>query len=161
MTVEYRQAASVQAELVATLAFALTEEICERTNAKHFGIDLAGTIQRCDELMSKGLYAAILGWSQDRPVALATLTETYALYAGGKVGIIQEFYVVPELRSSSVGASMLNAVREHGKTWNWSCIELCTPPLPEFERTIQFYMANGLNPVGGRKMRQMLERVDA
>ena len=161
MAVEYRQATPGEAEVVATLAFALTEEICERTNAKYFRIDLAGTIQRCDELMSQGLYAAILGWSQDLPVGVATLTETYALYAGGKVGIIQEFYVVPELRSSSVGASLLGAVREYGETRNWSCIELCTPPLPEFERTIRFYMANGLNPVGGRKMRQMLERVDA
>ena len=161
MPTEYRQAVPAQAKLVATLVFALTEEICERTNSKHFGIDLAGTIQRCDELMSQGHYEAILGWSQDRPVAVATLTETYALYAGGKVGIIQEFYVVPELRSSSVGASLLSAVREYGETRKWSCIELCTPPLPEFERTIQFYLANGLNPVGGRKMRQMLERVDA
>ena len=117
--------------------------------------------QRCEELMSQGLYAAILGWSGDRPIAVATLTETYALYAGGKVGIVQEFFVARELRSSAVGASLLSAVRDYGRAREWSCIELCTPPLPEFERTIQFYMANGLNPVGGRKTRQMLERVDA
>jgi hypothetical protein len=31
-----------------------------------------------------------------------------------------------------------------------------TPPLPEFERTLNFYQDNGLVPVGGRKMRQNL-----
>ncbi len=161
MNIDYRQAEPADASAVATLAFALTVEICARSNATHFGIDLAGTIRRCEELMSQGLYAAILGWSEELPVAVATLTETHALYAGGKIGIIQEFYVVPEVRSSTVGASLLDAVREYGRTRDWSCIELCTPPLPEFERTLQFYVANGLNPVGGRKMRQMLNKADA
>ena len=35
-------------------------------------------------------------------------------------------------------------------------IELCTPPLPEFEASLRFYQKNGLAPVGGRKMREML-----
>ena len=161
MTIEFRHAILADAAHVATLAFTLTEEICERTHAKHFGIDLAGTIQRCRDLMSQGHYNAILGWSEARPIAVATLTETYALYAGGKIGIIQEFYVAPELRSSKVGVALLGAVRDFGNARGWSCIELCTPPLPEFERTVQFYKANGLNPVGGRKMRQTLEQVDA
>ena len=88
--------------------------------------------------------------------AVATISETYALYAGGKIGIIQEFYVIPEFRSSGVGSKLLDAIRIHGVNRNWSCIELCTPPLPEFERTVAFYQTNGLLPVGGRKMRQNL-----
>lgn len=51
---------------------------------------------------------------------------------------------------------LIQQVQDYGKKHNWSCIELCTPPLPEFEQTLNFYQKNGLTPVGGRKMRQTL-----
>ncbi|WP_216900629.1 GNAT family N-acetyltransferase [Synechococcus sp. CCY 9618] len=156
MSITFRQATAPEAKIVAALVMALTEEIGTRMQADPFGLDLDETIQRCKEWMANDLYSAILGWSDERPIAVATFTETHALYAGGRVGIIQEFYVVPEIRSSRVGTALLAAVREHGRTRHWSCIELCTPPLPEFERTLQFYRTNGLDPVGGRKMRQKL-----
>jgi len=158
MTIEFRLAAKEEASIVATLAFALTEEICERTNARHFNIDLNSTIRRCEELFSGNHYGAILGWDGRAAVAVATFSETYALYAGGRIGVIQEFYVVPSLRSAGVGADLIESVRRYGRTRDWSCVELCTPPLPEFERTLKFYEANGLAPVGGRKMRQNFER---
>lgn len=134
----------------------LTQEICERTHAQHFDIDSEGTVRRCAQLLSAGHYAAIIGRSDNIPVAVATITETYALYAGGKIGVIPEFYVIPEFRSSGVGAMLIEQVRNYGRQRGWSCIELCTPPLPEFERTLSFYQHNGLMPVGGRKMRQNL-----
>ncbi|WP_445368773.1 GNAT family N-acetyltransferase [Methylomonas sp. BW4-1] len=89
-------------------------------------------------------------------MAVSTITETYALYAGGKIGVIQEFYVIPEFRCSGVGALLIEQIRSYGQRRGWSCLELCTPPLPEFERTLSFYQHNGLMPVGGRKMRQNL-----
>ncbi|KGJ88000.1 GNAT family N-acetyltransferase [Thalassotalea sp. ND16A] len=134
----------------------LTTEICELTKAQHFDIDLNGTIQRCHELIRNGHYSAIIGVCDNNPIAVVTLTETYALYAGGKIGVIQEFYVSPDLRASGVGSMLIEQVQGYGKKQNWSCIELCTPPLPEFERTLKFYQKNGLIPVGGRKMRQSL-----
>lgn len=77
------------------------------------------------------------------------MTETYALYAGGKIGGIQEFYVAPAHRASGVGTLLIEQVRLHGAECNWSCIELCTPPLPAFERTLRFYERNGLGLLGG------------
>ena len=153
MPFEFRQAIPADASTVGTLAFALTEEICARTNAQHFDIDLERTIKRCEELLSAGHYAAIIACSERFPIAVATFTETYALYAGGKVGIIQEFFVSPKFKSTGVGSKLIGAVRDYGLKRGWSCMELCTPPLPEFERTLQFYKGNGLIPVGGRKMR--------
>jgi GNAT superfamily N-acetyltransferase len=84
------------------------------------------------------------------------MTETYALYIGGKIGVIQEFYVSPEHRAAGVGSMLIEQVKAYGKQNDWSCIELCTPPLPAFEQTLNFYQQNGLIPVGGRKMRQIL-----
>jgi len=77
-------------------------------------------------------------------------------YTGGKIGVIQEFYVSPKHRASGVGSMLIEQVQNYGKQQRWSCIELCTPPLPEFERTLSFYQQNGLIPVSGRKMRQSL-----
>ena len=36
----------------------------------------------------------------------------------------------------------------------WSRIEVTTPPLPEFGRTLRFYEANGFSVTGGRKLKR-------
>lgn len=156
MSIEFRIANEYDANIVGELVIKLTEEICVRTNSTHFEIDLAGTIERCRDLISDNHYGAILAVADGVSVAIATFTESYALYAGGKVGIIPEFYVEPDFRSSGVGEQLIQQVKNYGRNNGWSCIELCTPPLPEFERTLSFYQRNGLAPVGGRKMRQNL-----
>jgi len=157
MKLTFTQAKSSDAKIVGALVVQLTEEICERTAAKHFDINLEGTVRRCEELLFSGYYAAIIAWSKNTPIAVSTITETYALYAGGAIGIIQEFYVLPEFRSSGIGSLLIEEVRNYGIKHNWSCLELCTPPLPEFDRALNFYQDNGLVPVGGRKMRQELK----
>jgi GNAT superfamily N-acetyltransferase len=156
MNINFGEATLKDSELIGCLVVELTTEICALTKVQHFDIDLNGTIQRCQELIRDGHYSAIIGIYENKPIAVVTMTETYALYAGGKIGVIQEFYVSPEFRASGVGSMLIEQVQDYGKKHNWSCIELCTPPLPEFERTLNFYQKNGLIPVGGRKMRQAL-----
>ena len=146
------------ARIVAALVMDLTAEISRRMSTQKFDLGSDETMARCEEFLVAGHYAAIIGFAHDAAVAVATLTETHALYAGGKMGVIQEFYVTPEYRSTGVGAKLIAAVREHGQRHGWACLELCTPPLPEFERTLEFYRTNGLSPVGGRKMRQTIQR---
>ncbi|GLS91466.1 acetyltransferase [Psychromonas marina] len=154
MDINFREATIDDAELIATFVVDLTTEISELTVATHFEIDLHSTIKRCQALISEGQYAAIIARQNQTPIAIVTMTETVALYAGGKVGVIQEFYVTPDYRDSGVGSRLIEQVKTYANQHHWSCIELCTPPLPEFERTLNFYQKNGLNPVGGRKMRQ-------
>jgi len=156
MEIDFRLATAKDSEIIGTMVVELTSEICTLTNAKHFDIDLNETIQRCNELIQGGHYCAIIAVCKSMPIAVVTMTETYALYVSGKIGVVQEFYVAPEYRASGVGSMLIEQVKDYGKKCHWSCIELCTPPLPEFERSLNFYQQNGLNPVGGRKMRQML-----
>ena len=157
MNIEFRGATPNDSEYIGSLVVKLTNEICVLTKAQHFDIDLNSTIQRCRELIIGGHYAGIIGFYKDIPIAAVTFTETYALYAGGKIGVIQEFYVSEEHRSTGVGSMLIEQVTKYGAQNDWSCIELCTPPLPEFERTLNFYQTNGLKPVGGRKMRMELD----
>ncbi|WP_091990495.1 GNAT family N-acetyltransferase [Pseudoalteromonas denitrificans] len=156
MKIEFIEATEKDSEHIAQLVLKLTSEICKLTKTQHFDITLSETTQRCQKLLKEGHYAAIIGFYGNKPIAVATFAETYALYAGGKIGLIQEFYISPEHRTSGLGRILLDRVRAYGLQQNWSCIELCTPPLPEFERTLNFYKKNGLSPVGGRKMRQTL-----
>jgi GNAT superfamily N-acetyltransferase len=156
MKINFKVAELEDSTAIGSLVVELTNEISELTKAQHFDINLNSTIERCRELIREGHYAAIVGKYQNKPIAIATFTETYALYAGGKIGLIQEFYISPECRATGVGTMLIEQVKKYGKQHDWSCIELCTPPLPEFERTLNFYQQNGLIPVGGRKMRQTL-----
>jgi GNAT superfamily N-acetyltransferase len=36
---------------------------------------------------------------------------------------------------------------------DWKRIEVTTPPLPEFERTLNFYQKNGFEISGGKKLK--------
>lgn len=157
MNIHFKEATLNDCEIIADFVIELTDEICQLTNAKHFNIDLNSTITQCHTLMSNGHYAAIIALCDNTPIGVVTLTETYALYAAGKIGVIQEFYVSPKFRDSGVGSMLIEQVKKYGKQQSWSCLELCTPPLPEFDRTLMFYQKNGLSPVGGRKMRQSLQ----
>lgn len=156
MEISFRVATVNDSDLIGSLVVNLTTEIFELTNTAHFDIDLPGTIKRCKGLINDGHYAAIIGSHNDTPIAVVTMSETYALYAGGKIGVIQEFYVSPDFRASGIGSMLIEQVKMYGNEHEWSCIELCTPPLPAFEHTLNFYQKNGLNAVGGRKMRQAL-----
>ncbi|MCJ8319813.1 MAG: GNAT family N-acetyltransferase [Colwellia sp.] len=156
MNINFRDATLTDSETIASFVVKLTNEICQLTKTKHFELDLDSTALRCRELINDGHYSAIIGEYENRAIAVVTMTETYALYAGGKIGVIQEFYVTPEFRASGVGSMLIEQVQIYAEQHKWSCIELCTPPLPEFERTLSFYQKNGLIAVGGRKMRQTL-----
>ena len=173
MNISFRRATAADAELIGALVLALTAEITELTKTAHFDINLHETVERCKTLIRDGHYAGLIAYYNDvtdntvgqntfvnnkvpnkeKVIAVVTMSETYALYAAGKIGVVQEFYVSPDHRDSGVGSMLIEQVKIYGKKHNWSCIELCTPPLPEFERTLSFYQKNGLNPVGGRKMR--------
>lgn len=152
----FRIANQKDAATITSLVLALTREITELSKTAKFTINHEQTLATCEKLLAAGQYGGVIVESCGQAIGLATFAETYALYAGGKLGVLQEFYIAPEYRSQGLGARLMEQVKAVGAQRDWVCIELCTPPLPTFERSLSFYQSQGLQPVGGRKMRMYL-----
>ena len=76
-------------------------------------------------------------------VGIATVSESFALYANGRYGIINEMYVAPEYRSEGVGARLLDAVADYGRAKGWRRIDVTAPESTRWDRTRAFYERNG------------------
>jgi len=96
-------------------------------------------------------YAAFLVEDEGgRPVAVATVAESASIYALGRFGEIEEFYVKPESRSSGVGHRLIRAVIEHGRTRGWTRVEVGAPPALEWPDSLRFYEREGFTEIGPR-----------
>lgn len=154
MVVQVRRAETDEAPIVAALVMELTAEISLKCEGTKFQQDPVLTTGLCVEWMRDNRYRVLLAYAGDEAVGVLTIAETYALYAGGKIGVIQECFVSASHRGQGVGRQLIQAALATGAELGWACTELCTPPLPQFEQTIEFYQQHGFVPVGGRKMRR-------
>lgn len=142
-----------QSQEIAQLAVCLTNEIVERTGIKHFDVDVPLAMELCENYLSNGLYYVMAAFDEDVIIGFGAVCESHSLYAEGSFGIIQEFYVAPEYRSKKVGKSLIQEIVVFAKQQKWKRLELCTPPVPEFQRTVEFYQSNGFEVTGGYKMK--------
>jgi len=145
-----------QSASIAQLAVCLTQEIIERTGIKHFDVDVAHATTLCEQYIENGQYHVLAARQGSTIIAFGALCESHSLYAEGSFAILQEFYVLPEYRSQHVGQALIDALVVYAKQKNWKRLELCTPPVPEFERTVSFYKDNGFDITGGFKMKRIL-----
>ena len=139
---------------LAGLVGELLAEIMALVKAPLFQFDQAQCVQRFGDFLAQGQYVALAAWDRDGGAqGLVTLTETQALYAEGTFGIIPEFYVRPPWRSLGVGRELLGEAMAFGRARGWKRLEVTSPPLPEFTRTLAFYQREGFVISGGRKLR--------
>ena len=90
---------------------------------------------------------------QGEPLGFLALYESFALYAEGSFGTIPELFVRPAYRSNGVGAALLLEAKRMGQAKGWRRLEVTTPPLPQFDRTLAFYQQQGFSISGGRKLK--------
>jgi GNAT superfamily N-acetyltransferase len=154
--VNYKIIDKSRSEEIANLAVCLTNEIIERTGIKHFNVDAPQAISLCEHYVSNGLYHVMAAYDGNRIIGFGAICESYSLYAEGAFGIIQEFYVMPGYRSKEIGKSLIAEIVKFAIGKEWKRLELCTPPIPEFDRTVEFYQSNGFNITGGYKMKYTL-----
>lgn len=96
------------------------------------------------------MHSTLLALDEDGDaVGVITIVESLALYAGGRIGVINELYVVPEYRSEGVGKLLLDAAKELADQRGWARIEVTTPG-EEYAKTLRFYEREGFMPIGPR-----------
>lgn len=142
---------------IAKLAVCLTQEIIERTGVHQFDVDVALATSLCERYIGNGQYHVLAAQYENQIIGFGALCESHSLYAEGTFGILQEFYVIPEYRSHNVGQLLIDHMVMYAKQKKWKRLELCTPPIPEFDRTVAFYKDNGFEITGGYKMKRLIK----
>ena len=143
--------------LLAVMVGELLNEIMVATGSHAFNFNLEETTARLKGFIEQGRYFVLIardgGGAESGFVAVY---ECYALYAEGRFGTMPELYVRPEHRSQGVGRLLIEGVKAYGLEQGWSRIEVMTPPLPQFDRTLAFYQREGFAVSGGHKLRMLL-----
>ncbi len=142
---------------IAKLAVCLTQEIIERTGQHQFDVDVTLATSLCERYIENGQYHVMAAYYENCIIGFGALCESHSLYAEGTFGILQEFYVLPEYRSHNVGQLLMDDIATYAKQRKWKRLELCTPPVPEFDRTVAFYKGNGFDITGGYKMKRIIK----
>ena len=156
MTVHIVRAEIHDADTLATMVGELLHDIMAAVNDKVFEFDHDQTVDRAHRWMKEGLYTVVLAKLDSKPVGFLALYESYALYTEGAYATIPEFYVRSPYRSQGIGSALLTEAKQIGQTRGWKRLEVTTPPLPQFDRTLSFYQRNGFSISGGRKLKLTL-----
>jgi len=131
----------------------LLQEIMDKINIKAFNFNQKETQKRAEELISKELYFVFIAKDKNKSIGFISMYESYALYAEGAYGTIPELYIKKEYRSVNIGKLLLEKAKEFAISKKWKRLEVTTPPLPQFDRTLSFYEDNSFEIAGGRKLK--------
>ena len=99
----------------------------------------------CDDSVT-----ACLARDADRAVGVMVLNDCSAICAGGRFGEICELYVGPDDRSAGLGRHLIEAAVDYARKAGWTRLEVGAPEQPRWQRTTDFYRANGFTLVGPR-----------
>lgn len=152
MTIRFARKEDVKT--VSAMLKALGEDIAELTGAV-INTD-TGLIEKLYNEHLDQKFRAVILEEEGHAVGFATFYESFALYAGGSYMTVTELFVEAEHRSKGYGAKAIEWLKAYGKENNYSRIELTTPPLPQFQRSLDFYLQNGFEVTGGRKVKYEL-----
>lgn len=154
ITVE--QATPGQSVQIAPMVGELLTEIMTNIGVQAFNFDLQETTERLRDFLQNRKYYVFVAREGDHLVGFIALYESYALYAEGVFGTIAELYVRSEQRSRGVGKMLIDTAKRLGTTMGWTRLEVTTPPLPQYDRTLKFYEQHGFSIAGGRKLKAVL-----
>jgi GNAT superfamily N-acetyltransferase len=109
------------------------------------------SLSLCRNLMGNDSYTVFLAFDSKNSVCgIITLNEGASIYTGGKFGVIREFYVIPEMRSSGIGKALLDTAKGFVRTKGWKRLEVTPPHKEKWIRTYDFYMKEGFTEIGPR-----------
>ena len=142
---------------VAVMVGELLNEIMSTIGIHVFNFSLDETMARLKDFIDREKYFVFVAQSENAgSVGFIALYESYALYAEGAFGTIPELFVRPGYRSQNVGLRLMEQAKTFGNSRGWKRLEVTTPPLPQFDKTIAFYEREGFAITGGRKLKVAL-----
>ena len=142
---------------VAVMVGELLNEIMSTIGIHVFNFSLDETMARLKDFIDREKYFVFVAQSENAgSVGFIALYESYALYAEGAFGTIPELFVRPGYRSQNVGLRLVEQAKTFGNSRDWKRLEVTTPPLPQFDKTIAFYEREGFAITGGRKLKVAL-----
>lgn len=152
-----QQAISGDAQEVAVMVGELLTEIMNAIGVQAFNFDLSETTSRLNDFLDHEKYFVFVArCGSGSPAGFIALYESHALYAEGAFGTIPELYVRPEHRANKLGLQLVSQAKSFGASRGWTRLEVTTPPLPMFDRTLAFYEREGFAISGGRKLKASL-----
>lgn len=127
----------------APLVIAMVEQLLIELGGFH-AFDTATATGLCSQLLATENYTALLARDAlGKTLGVLTLQECPALYVAGRLGWIQEFYVVPEARSLGVGHRLAETAETYARARQWKRLEVNTPDASSWPRTVAFYRREG------------------
>lgn len=149
-----RKAKKSDSKIIAKLLSALGDEIFTLTGAK-INTDKKLIETLFQKSFNKKLKAYVYEIDK-KVVGFITYSDCFSLYAKGSFYIVTELYVKNSYRSKKIGKKLLNKVMDKAKKNNKTRIEVTTPPLPYFQKSLEFYLKNGFEVTGGKKVKYEL-----
>lgn len=128
---------------------ALLRNLYEELGEEKESLEFLTTIL-VEEILQSGNTEIWLAYHGTTVAGILTLTETQAIYAGGRYGVIDEMYVVPEYRSGGIGKQLIQKVHEIAKQKHWTRVDVTGPTEARWERTLKFYTQEGFVFTGSK-----------
>jgi GNAT superfamily N-acetyltransferase len=142
---------------VAVMVGELLNEIMSAIGMHVFNFSLEETTARLKDFIDREKYFVFVAQNGNAPpLGFITLSESHALYAEGAFGTIPELFVRPQFRSQHVGQRLVEQAKTFGNSRGWKRLEVTTPPLPQFDKTLAFYEREAFAITGGRKLKALL-----
>lgn len=156
-SISIHRATVSDAHNIAVMVGELLNEIMTAVGINFFNFSLEETKTRLTDFIDREKYFVFIARNEhSAPIGFITLFEGYALYAEGAFGTIPELFVRQEFRSQNVGQQLLEQGKTFGRSRGWKRLEVTTPPLPPFEKTLAFYEREEFAITGGRKLKVLL-----
>ncbi|QEG38962.1 Acetyltransferase (GNAT) family protein [Roseimaritima ulvae] len=134
----------------------LLHEIMRVIDVPAFDFDHDSTAKRLSAFIDDGIYDGFVAFDDAKAIGFATVYQSHSLYGNGAYGTIPELFVRPSHRSRGIGKQLLAALAGNAAGRGWTMLEVTTPPLPSFDRTLSFYERSGFEITGGRKLKLKL-----
>lgn len=99
--------------------------------------------------LDSGRFLALLAREDSgTAIGVLTLSESFALYAGGEYGIIDEMYVRPHYRGRGVGRALVETATAVARQRNWFRLDVTGPVDDPDRRVARFYERLGFESTG-------------